>query len=401
MKILFLTTVIPKQKRMGSEVASQCFIDALECLGYQVSVVGYMRQDDVFELQSQEILVGKRYIETKKARFYPLIWFLLSILLGLPYSAAKYHSRVYIKTVKQLLSQDRYDVVIIDHPQLGWLTRFLGKNTNLVMIAHNIEHEIYRDRVLGTMGANYSSLYQKGRNWLAGSVYRREGQLIQEMEDNLATTAQEVWVLTEHDSKYFARLPGVGKVRTSTLPPGLQEFRPKAVSKTFDIGMIGSWSWQPNQEGLQWFLQRVYPLLPQDLSIHIAGRGADWLVEEYPQINYRGFVPDAQEFMAAAKVVAIPILSGGGIQIKTLDAIASGSAIVATPVSLRGIANPPTTVQIAQQPAEFARLLQQAIAAEDPQTTNEASAWLSQRQEQFVVDIAEAIRSLTPTTKDR
>jgi hypothetical protein len=49
--------------------------------------------------------------------------------------------------------------------------------------------------------------------------------------------------------------------------------------------------------------------------------------------------------MAQAKVVAIPTLSGGGIQIKTLDAIASGSAIVATPVALRGISDPPATVQ--------------------------------------------------------
>jgi hypothetical protein len=69
MKILFLTTVLPSKQRMGSEVASQCFIDALNQNGYEVSVVGYMRSDDVFELNQQEILVDKRYIETKRAKF--------------------------------------------------------------------------------------------------------------------------------------------------------------------------------------------------------------------------------------------------------------------------------------------------------------------------------------------
>lgn len=383
MKILFLTTVLPSKQRMGSEVASQCFIDALNQNGYEVSVVGYMRSDDLFELNQQEILVDKRYIETKRAKFYPILWLILSIVKGLPYSAAKYYSKTYIKTINEILSTKKYDVFIIDHPQLGWLERFIKSPEKVITIAHNIEQEIYQQN------------YKNAGSLLSKLIYKREAHLIKQMEDKLATTAREVWALTEHDSKYFSTLEGVGRVRVFALPPGLAKLQDKPISKVFDIGIIGSWAWKANEEALQWFLQAVYPHLPANLSIHVAGKGAEWLTEKYSNIHYRGFVPDAQEFMAQAKVVAIPTLSGGGIQIKTLDAIASGSAIVATPVALRGISDPPATVQVAEQAEDFAKLLVCAIASPSTQPAfGEALDWYRDRQNKFIADVACAINEL-------
>jgi hypothetical protein len=383
MKILFLTTVLPSKQRMGSEVASQCFIDALNQNGYEVSVVGYMRSDDVFELNQQEILVDKRYIETKRAKFYPLFWLILSLVTGLPYSAAKYYSKAYIKTVNKLLLKKEYDFFIIDHPQLGWLERFIKSPERVITIAHNIEQEIYQQN------------YKNAGSLLSKLIYKREAHLIKQMEDKLATTAREVWALTEHDSKYFSTLEGAGRVRVFALPPGLAKLPDKPISKNFDIGIIGSWAWKANEEALQWFLQEVYPHLPANLSIHVAGKGAEWLTEKYSNIHYRGFVPDAQEFMAQAKVVAIPTLSGGGIQIKTLDAIASGSAIVATPVALRGISDPPATVQVAEQTEDFAKLLVCAIASPSTQQAfDEALDWYRDRQNKFLADVACAINEL-------
>lgn len=383
MKILFLTTVLPSKQRMGSEVASQCFIDALNQNGYEVSVVGYMRSDDVFELNQQEILVDKRYIETKRAKFYPIFWLILSLVKGLPYSAAKYYSNTYIKTINKILSTKKHDVFIIDHPQLGWLERFIKSPEKVITIAHNIEQEIYQQN------------YKNAGSLISKLIYKREAHLIKQMEDKLATTAREVWALTEHDSKYFSTLEGIGRVRVFALPPGLAKLQDKPISKVFDIGIIGSWAWKANEEALQWFLQAVYPHLPANLSIHVAGKGAEWLTEKYSNIHYRGFVPDAQEFMAQAKVVAIPTLSGGGIQIKTLDAIASGSAIVATPVALRGISDPPATVQVAEQAEDFVKLLVCAIASPSTQPAfDEALAWYRDRQNKFIADVACAINEL-------
>jgi polysaccharide biosynthesis protein PslH len=221
--------------------------------------------------------------------------------------------------------------------------------------------------------------------------------MVRELEHQLAVITQQVWTLTQHDAQYFIQRPHKAIIHAFDLPPGLAPTQPLSNAKAFDVGIIGSWGWKPNLEGLEWFLEQVYPQLPASISIHIAGRGAEWLTQKYPNIQYHGFVPNAQEFMAQAKVVAIPTLTGGGIQIKTLDAIASGSPIVATPIALRGITDLPATVQIATHADEFAQFLIAASSAE-PIAANldQATIWFENRKLKFLRDIQQAILSVPP-----
>lgn len=379
MKVLFLTTVLPSQQRAGTEVASQAFINGLRQTGCQVSVVGYMRKDDVSNPGTAEILVGKRYIETKQAKLYSLLWLIFSLIIKLPYSAAKYYSKSYIKVVKSFLRSNQYDAVIIDHSQMGWLADLVDKRTKLIFIAHNIEHEIYLSHL------------KSARNLASKWLYAREAKLVKEMEANLSKKTAEVWTLTEHDASYFSKIEGVGKVRALALPPGPDKPLNDPIEKAFDIGLIGNWTWKFNQEGLQWFLNSVYPQLPSHLTIHVAGKGAEWLKGKHPNVEYEGFVPNAQVFMAQAKVVALPMQGGGGIQIKTLDALASGSTIVATPNSLRGISFTPPSVKVAAHPEEFARLL--SVETQGLETVQENAAdstknWLKARRERFLSDLS-------------
>jgi hypothetical protein len=378
MKALFLTTVLPNKKLHGSEIASQNIIDALNQIGYQVTVVGYGRKEDgKAEPAAHEILVSERSIETKKAKLNAIFWLVDSFIKRLPYSSAKYQSRQYIKTVRSLLSRDKFDLIVVDHAQLAWIKHHIPKNRT-IFVAHNIEHQIY---------VQHS---QQAENVIAQWIYAREATLVKQMEEHLAQAVDEVWALTQHDAAYFATVATTVQVRELPLPSSFTYFQPRTSAPSFDIGLIGSWSWKPNEAGLLWFLQQVYPHLPSPVSIHIAGKGLDWQPHQYSNITYHGFVPDAQEFMMQAKVVAIPILSGGGIQIKTLDAIASGSTIVATPFALRGITHPPSTVQMAAQPQEFAQCLVSSLAAPAAATEKleEVSSWFVSRRRQFIAEVA-------------
>lgn len=382
MKILFLTTILLSRNRNGGEVASQCFIDVLREGNHEVQVVGYLRRGDAFEHNPQDtVVVDERYTETSKNKIYPLIWFFLSLLLNLPYSAAKYYSRRYKKIVREFLTKDNYDLVIIDHSQLSWLAKSLNSQTNFIFIAHNVEHE------------NYQENSDHASNLIAKFIYKREANLMAQQENKLAIQARQVWTLTNYDAEYFAQLKSPQKSKVFSLPPGKGKLQDQPLKKQYDIGLLGSWSWQANREALQWFFAEIYPLLSPEFSLYIAGKGAEWLKEKYPQVNYLGVVPDAQEFMAQAKVIAIPTLSGGGIQIKTLDALASGSLIVATTVALRGINQPPATVRIAESPGEFAQYLKTAVTSPTlEEAFAESRSWYYQRQQQFSQELLKAVR---------
>jgi len=383
MKILYLTTVLPSKRKTGGEIASQCFVNALKQSGHEVLIVGYQRRNDTPVKNHYEISVAERYIETDKARFYPIFWMLLSLIKNLPYSSAKYYSKTYVTKVKSLLYSEDFDVVVIDHAQLGWLKNLVSDQDKLIFICHNVEHEIYLAQS------------ENMRNYIARLIYKREARLIKGMENKLANTAKEVWTFTLNDSRYVSSVKKRGGVRVFAVPSSiiiLPDRIPKL--KNCDVGIIGTWTWKPNMEGLKWFFQSVYPHLLADLSIQVAGKGAEWLHGQYSNVKYCGFVPSAQAFMEQAKVIAIPSTSGGGVQIKTLDAIASGSPVVATPVALRGISEYPSSVVVAERADEFANSLTQLVTLLTTQDFyRDGISWSQNRREEFFADVAEAIET--------
>ncbi|MFQ4142088.1 glycosyltransferase family 4 protein [Chlorogloeopsis sp. ULAP02] len=383
MKILFLTTILLSKNCNGGEVASQCFIDALKSLGHQVTVVGYLRKGDRFEHNSKEtFVVDERHTETRKSKFYALLWLALSLWKSLPYSSAKYYSHAYINLINKIIFSEKYDSIIIEHAQIGWIEAYIQDKNQIIFISQNVEHEMYEEQ------------FKRANNLISKLLYKREARLMKLQEARLSSLSQQIWTLTDHDHKSFAHLANVNRIRTFGIAPSFKNLQEKIVKKHFDIGILGSWTWKPNIEGLKWFIENVYSYLPVELSIHVAGKDADWLNGKYPNIYYCGVVPDAQEFMAQAKVVAIPTLSGGGIQIKTLDAIASGSLIVATPIALRGITHPPSTVRVAETPQEFANLIMSAVTSTSTSTTfDNAKNWYRSRREQFLNDLASAVSS--------
>jgi len=360
-----------------------CFIDTLQEIDCSISVTGYVRQGDPLEVIFPGIIpIDERPIETDKAGERKLVWLLISLIKNLPYSAAKYFNHQYLKWVQLQVSKIEPDVVIIDHAQLGWLKTALDPKQPLVLLAHNVERKIYEGN------------QQQARNCLARLVFRREAELMERLETSTALRADQVWTLTEADAKYFAALPGVKQVVTFPITPTLT-LPEHPLSKQFDIGLIGSWSWQANADALTWFLESIYPLLPDTVSIHVAGADAAPYLKDYPQIHYRGFVPDAQAFMAQARVVAIPTVHGSGIQIKTLDAIASGSKIVATPVALRGIDPAPPSVRLAETATSFAATLLESINDSEPVDLEQIRYWYYTRQHQFREILQQSLNSLT------
>jgi len=178
--------------------------------------------------------------------------------------------------------------------------------------------------------------------------------------------------------------------------PASSSAQPQAARvKQFDVALIGSWAWAANREALNWFLDQVCPLLPPDMSVQIAGKGGEYANDRYPNVHHVGFVPEAVAFLQSARAIAVPTLSGGGIQIKTLDAIASGSRVVATLCAVRGIADPPDTVVVADGADAFAaRLTTMARAGWSEEQSQRAINWSDERGRRFLLQVQLASQAL-------
>ncbi len=110
----------------------------------------------------------------------------------------------------------------------------------------------------------------------------------------------------------------------------------------FQIGFVGSFTHEPNVIGLKFFLSEVLPLLVAqlpDLRVQIAGKNPPQdLVRQAPAcVHFAGFVPNIEDFYRQTMVVVAPLLSGGGVKIKVLEALLAGRPVVATSIGAEGM----------------------------------------------------------------
>jgi len=380
MNVLYCTTVLPGAKRTGGEIASQGIIDALRASGHIVEVLGYQRPGDLRAPEAGEFLVERRAIETDASGLQGYLWLLGAIALGEPYSSFKYASARYRSLLKVRLLYGGVDLVVLDHAQMGFLLDVMPPEIPIVFVAHNVEEAIYAEQQATAKGL---------RRWLL----QREANAIANMERSLAQRAQQVWTLTSTDGTHFSAVHGATSVCAFNLPGHVSEVRPSDVSAIkWDIGLIGTWTWGANAQGLQWFMSEVFPLLDKTLRVAIAGKGAEAFATEGATLL--GFVPDAVDFMRECAVVAVPSIAGSGVQVKTLDAIAAGRPLVATSVALRGISSPPKSVTMADDPAAFVAAMQVEIGLQKCALDLDAVDWAITRKRMFAEQVSACMGSV-------
>lgn len=109
------------------------------------------------------------------------------------------------------------------------------------------------------------------------------------------------------------------------------------------IIFVGFLPHTPNEEGLRWFLEEVWPLVRREEAaarLTVVGAGASnailGLMHDHG-VEYRGFVEDLRALYAQSRVYIVPIFTGGGIRTKILEAMAAGVPVVSTTFAPLGL----------------------------------------------------------------
>lgn len=379
MKILYCTNVLPSSRCTGGEIASQSLIDAIRKAGHDVVVLGYRRPDFRGKSAQGEIEVGRRPIESDGAGCQVYRWLGAALFKRRPYSSQKFASPEYRAAVHSQLAAGGFAAIVIDHAQMGFLADVDLRGLPLILVAHNVEWRLYLEQA------------KKNPTFLKRKIYAREARKMKELEVRLAAKAKVIWTLTKSDADWFRTIPGVAAVREFGLPgmPMVDSVEALQSGDRFDIGLIGTWIWEANAAGLRWFASEVLSKLPADFRVAVAGKGAGFI--DSSRCEVLGFVPSALSFMRSCKVLAVPSIAGSGVQIKTLDAIASGRPVVATSIALRGIDSPPVSVIKADEPEKFAFDLVRLAKESDNDSGRISSEWIAGRREAFECGVAESL----------
>ena len=144
-----------------------------------------------------------------------------------------------------------------------------------------------------------------------------------ETEDLLTA---ELIVVISCDEKHELHKRGIEKVLWS--PPAIERID---VSDSGRIGVIGSAN-KFNAEGMRWLSTSDFT---SEFSINVYGDVGKYAKREV--FDCRGRYKDAMEPYHECGIILVPTAQGTGVQIKAVEALAAGRAIVARRGAMRGI----------------------------------------------------------------
>jgi len=106
---------------------------------------------------------------------------------------------------------------------------------------------------------------------------------------------------------------------------------------------IGNMDFKPNIHAMIYFVGTILPLvnkMTDDVVLQIVGGNPSSEVlrmGDVDGVEVMGYVPDVRSYLHEATVVVIPMVSGGGIKNKVLEAFSMTKAVVTTPMGIEAI----------------------------------------------------------------
>jgi hypothetical protein len=350
MKLVFATSIVPDGRQTsGYEIANAAIIEALRRAGVEVAVVGFLWPGHTPADPESTVVLGTVDVRTDTAPLATrLRWLGKAMLSGLTFSSVKLRE-VTPKTLRGALAAlEPFDGYVLNSVQFAGAFEDCFRDKPSLFVAHNVEHRSAEENAAAS-----ASTFQR-------LLFQREAALLKRLEMRLSGSARFIYTLADEDR---VALGVASDDRSASLPLVTRSTPPPAPAKrdiVCDAALIGTWTWQPNRIGLDWFLEKVVPLLPSGFSIRIAGSTPGGLSSPHQNVRFVGRVPDAVEFVRGAAVIPLISTAGSGVQLKTIETFELGLPSVATSRSLRGIDYLPANCRVADDPKEFAALLIEA-----------------------------------------
>lgn len=237
----------------------------------------------------------------------------------------------YQKVALEQIRNRHYDYCIFDHNSIAGSLVKACHNAGIrtIVIHHNCEADYFRD----------NTPFLMKRMLLLTQVKRCERNAFLNCDYNIFLTEEDLHTFEQLYGKAHGKnivggcfYPKNGK-RDSTLQPFHKDH--------IFIAITGTMGNVQNLDGLNYFVDQLYPLLPQKgVDIIMAGKNppADFVskVRSYPNIEIIANPKDMDEILSKCDLYICPTRLGGGMKLRVMDGLRNGLPVIAHKVSGRG-----------------------------------------------------------------
>ncbi|MCK5775625.1 MAG: glycosyltransferase family 4 protein [Bacteroidales bacterium] len=386
MRILIIANKVPYPPKDGGSIATLTLARHFSYLGHQVTVLAMNTSKHYFPLDQLPLKLSNHIkfigVDTE-APISPIAALKNLFFSRKAYIAERFYTEKFRIKLEELLDENDYDIIQLEGSYMGMYMPSirLHSSAKVAMRAHNLEYEIWERTAKNAM-------------LLKRFYFANLAQRIKNLEVSLLNSFHAMIPITQRDADSL-RVLGC-KIPMHITPTGIDvedSIKSDADIEFPSVFHIGALDWPPNQEGLLWFFEKVWPLViekhPQ-LKFYLAGRNASAKIKSLEATNliFLGEVESATDFMNTKAIGVVPLLSGSGMRIKIVEGMALGKSMITTKIGVEGIpATDGKDIMIADKPEEFAekicRMLDDKVLFE--KIGNEAYAFVHESFDNRVI----------------
>jgi glycosyltransferase involved in cell wall biosynthesis len=263
---------------------------------------------------------------------------LLNLFSTKSYNVERFYSKVYEQKLYQQIVDNHYDVILLEGI---YLMRYIDiirraiKDSNrhpiVVQRPQNVEYIIW-ERLARHEDNWFKKMYL---SFLAKRMQRFETAMINEADVLIPVSQTDLDIFKFNGLRIPSMAIPTGYVFDAILPVdyGIEQNA---------VAFLGGMDWMPNREGVDWFLEKVWPIVLKqkpDAVFYLAGRNipSHFFDLKIAGLKVVGEVDDAQKYINSYAISIVPLFAGSGMRVKIIEAMALGRAIVSTSVGAESI----------------------------------------------------------------
>lgn len=296
-----------------------------------------------------------------------------SLITSDSYNISRFFSPDFDRKLIEVLHEQKFDIIHLESLFMSPYIQTLRRATKakIVLRSHNLEYIIWENLAKGTKNLPKKTYL----NILSKQLKKYEINILKEV-DGIAAISSE-------DFKKYLSLKSNKPIINIPFGVDLKDYTPdRSTIERKSLFHLGAMDWAPNVEGVDWFIQHVWPKVraaDPDIKFYLAGKAVPekYLNMEKDNIFCIGEVKDAKAFIRSKEIMIVPLLSAGGIRVKIIEGMALEKCIISTKTGADGIDyKNEVNIHIAEDADDFAKKISVLINNEAliKQTESEARA---------------------------
>lgn len=331
MKILMLTPYLPYPLVSGGQIRTYNLLKALSAK-HDITLFALIKDESERGHLSELKKYCSKIVLFKRTR-HPFVLrnILLAGFTAYPFVVTRNLPLGMASAIQKELNSNTYDLI---HAETFYMMPNIPETKVPIILAEQtIEYLGYQD-------------YMKKAHPLLRPILAIDIAKIKYWERYYWQKADKLITMSAEDKSFIEAELGV-KTNTSVVANGVDlayfsELK-KKLPKNPTVLFVGTFKWLPNIEAVTEIVEKIWPLIKKKLpqaKLKIVGFSPTKKIQSYdqdPSIQVLGGIKDIRTAFATSHVLLAPIRSGKGTRYKVLEAMITGTPVVATSLAAEGL----------------------------------------------------------------